>query len=81
MGCRIIEGQEGGTGDPVEVFFCSSEGWAFGPVMGEGEAQTFQDWLAREKNCTDPRDLDPVELHDAWKGFRARPMAQHSEVA
>ena len=69
MGCRIMTGQEAGSLGVYqqEVFFCSTSGWAFGPVMGEGQAEPFMDWLAEEKGIGDPREVrQQGELETLW---------------
>jgi hypothetical protein len=50
MGCRILEGQEGGTDTTMAVFFCSTTGVAFGPVMNDiDEAEAFMAWLKADE--------------------------------
>ncbi len=71
MGCRIIEGFEGGCADTtVAVLFCSTTGWAFGPLFEDLEdAQSFLDWLSARED-RDPRNLPDHELGDYFKEFR-----------
>lgn len=74
MGCRILTGQEAGSlgVHPQEVFFCSTSGWAFGPVMAEGQAEPFMAWLADEKGIEDPRRVPKQgDLERMWQEWVA----------
>lgn len=61
MGCRVIRGTEAGHQDepaPIpdtEIFFCSTDGIAFGPLMDEDTAEPFARWLEKAKGVDDPR--------------------------
>jgi hypothetical protein len=61
MGCHILEGKEGNA-----VFYCSTTGWAFGPLMGNAdEAEAFLKYLAP----MDPRNLKDSELEGQYADF------------
>ena len=69
MGCRILEDKENGA-----VFYCSTTGWAFGPVMDdEEEAEEFMNWLHG-----DPRSYTEKDLLNAYAKFRTEQEAQNS---
>ena len=69
MGCHILTGHAGN--DEVEVFFCSTTDWAFGPVMPEGHGHLFMDWLAKAKGVSDPRRFTlPSDLEKLWHEFQ-----------
>lgn len=68
MGVRVLY-------DPAErvaVLYDSTSGWAFGPVIGDGEdgtaagerAEAFLTWLDR-----DARVLSQSELEELWAAF------------
>ena len=66
MGCRIIQGVQGGDSRGRAVFYCSTSEWAFGPVMnGYEEAEAFLEWLPG-----DPRGYSSVELEKRYGEFR-----------
>lgn len=65
MGCRIIEGKKDGAAE-CAVLFCSTTGWAFGPVMeSHDEAEAFIDFLD-----FDPRKYRDKELEYLYAEFR-----------
>jgi hypothetical protein len=61
MGCRILTARDGHA-----VFYCSTTGWAFGPVMPSEEvAEDFYHWL-----YVDPRTITPEsELEKKWSEY------------
>ena len=65
MGVRII--QADGIGDSTgAVFYCSTTGWAFGPVMEDREeAEKFLEFLSP----VDPRTLKDNELSERYAEF------------
>lgn len=74
MGCRIIEGYERDEYDKgaekLAVLYCSTTGWAFGPVFnGREHAQRFLDWLSAQTD-RDPRNLADHELSDYFDDFK-----------
>jgi hypothetical protein len=61
MGCHILAGK-----DNHAVFYCSTKGWAFGPLMGnEEEAEAFLKFL----DPVDPRNLDDSDLEGRYSEF------------
>lgn len=66
MGCRILQG-DGSTIDSVgAVLYCSTAGWAFGPVFDDREqAERFIEWLAPR----DPRSVDRRVLEVSYRRF------------
>jgi hypothetical protein len=66
MGCRIIHGnQEHANGMECAVMFCSTTGWAFGPVFANAEqAERFIDWVP-----LDPRTYNDSELEGLYGDF------------
>ena len=72
MGCRVINAD--GKGDSQgAVLYCSTTGWAFGPVFDDGkQAHAFLDWIGyghHVGNRFDPRALDEEELEGAYFAF------------
>ena len=68
MSVRILEGTEGGNKDGVTnaVFYCSTTGWAFGPVMSSTEeAELFLKFL----DPIDPRLMKDSELEGQYADF------------
>lgn len=64
MGCRILEDRESGNA----VFYCSTTGWAFGPLMEDGEqAERFLKYL----DPIDPRSLADKDLETRYSEFLA----------
>lgn len=78
MGIHIREGvpREFG-GDPGANFFCSVDGWAFGPTFRDYEdADEFLSWATHRKGVEDLRKLDRVdlgELHLEWLALKGEP--------
>lgn len=67
MGVRTIFDRS----EELAALYCSTSGWAFGPIFhgpaADEQAQSFLDWL----NC-DPRHLPDLLLRDAkseWHGM------------
>jgi hypothetical protein len=60
MGVRILEGKEGA------VFYCSTTGWAFGPLMASREeAEAFLKWLKLTPLRVPGWRHDPRQLTDS----------------
>lgn len=61
MSIRILES----TNDNQACFYCSTSGWAFGPVMGSAEeANAFLDWIPG-----DPRTYSDSDLEQKYSEF------------
>lgn len=75
MGCRILEEREDGRA----VLYCSTTGWAVGPVFRSYEqAQKFLDWLRDTPNeektvlglsKSDPRNYTESVLERLYSRF------------
>lgn len=76
MGCRIIVGHEAGSDHEIALLYCSTSGWAFGPVIGVDElgelrgqdahdiAQAFCNFIPG-----DPRSYRDAEIARFWDQF------------
>lgn len=72
MGVHILEGKEN------SVFYCSTSGWAFGPIMGSIEdAEAFLQFLSP----TDPRVLTDAELEHKRTQFVTQYVCECGDVA
>jgi hypothetical protein len=70
MSVSILVGKAYEGASDEAVFYCSTTGWAFGPVMGSREeAEAFQVYLG----C-DPREVREEELRDRYTAFRREMM-------
>lgn len=58
------------------VFYCSTSGWAFGPVMDNYEvAEAFLQSLP-----SDPRNYSDKELGEAWTSFRGERVDERGNL-
>ncbi len=74
MGVRILVGREQGCENEQAVLFCSTTGWAFGPLFeSETEAEEFLEWYR-----DDPRMLTDEELADRVCEFRKASRGEKS---
>ncbi len=81
MGVRILHSEQ----DEQAVLYCSTTGWAFGPVIGLGpvmpydpvdsveRAEAFLRWLA-----VDARSLSEKELETRWSDWQAQESTQYA---
>lgn len=64
MGCRILVDEE----SAAAVFYCSTTGWAFGPVMDEGVE--FAERFLKYLHPRDPRALTDPDLAHQYAEFQ-----------
>lgn len=66
MSVCILEDRESGQA----VFYCSTSGWAFGPVFEDAEqAENFLNYIAGEHGDTDIRALPERVVKRHWEEF------------
>lgn len=66
MSCGIIKGEcEDRPRQLVEIFYDSVTMTAFGPIMDEGNAEAFADWLR-----DDPRTYDANQLEKLYDKYQ-----------
>jgi hypothetical protein len=65
MSCRILETIDENDSIRCAIFYCSTTGWAFGPIMADREqAESFMASLE-----DDPRCYSEESLLKAWRTF------------